>query len=323
MMRLTTPRATPAVQPPAPSVAPLVEVQRPPPLRAPVIIVTPLGELEMREGSLLVGRLHECDVVLDDDLISRMHARLSVHDGTIVVEDLHSTNGLYVNGTRITRSALLREGDRLLLGTTEISLFEARHSTVTRLRERRETGEQRLANRVIPRDARVEAPPTLPAQPGAAIGRLKLADRSSEVPSTVRVGALGVIGALAERLATSGNVDDAQRVLSSHLERILRSATAGAMVTEEVRALAARHALSLARWTEQSNWIDYVVELHLASGRTMGAETCEAFERVATSLGKFDRKLLDYYLAGLYVQRWLFTAAEREVFERLVRLSKG
>src|SRR5512134_2905779 len=124
-MRRTTPRATPAVRPPAPSVPPLVEVQRPPPLRAPVTIFAPPQEIELREGSILVGRLPECDVVLHDGLISRRHARLSVHDSTIVVEDLHSTNGLYVNGTRITRSALLREGDRLLLGTTEICLFGA------------------------------------------------------------------------------------------------------------------------------------------------------------------------------------------------------
>ena len=82
--------------------------------------------MELREGSLLAGRLPECDVMIDDGLVSRMHARISVRDDSVVVEDLHSTNGVYVNGARITHSALLREGDRLLIGTTEISLFEAR-----------------------------------------------------------------------------------------------------------------------------------------------------------------------------------------------------
>jgi pSer/pThr/pTyr-binding forkhead associated (FHA) protein len=95
-------------------------------LRAPVSIITPFSEVELRDGSLLAGRLPECDVVIDDGLVSRMHARISVRDDAVMVEDLHSTNGVYVNGNRITHNALLREGDRLLLGTTEISLFEAR-----------------------------------------------------------------------------------------------------------------------------------------------------------------------------------------------------
>src|SRR5687768_11491953 len=141
-MRTITPRATPVVRAPIPSAPPPPESQReaPPLLRAPVSIITPVSEVELREGSLLVGRLPECDIAIDDGLVSRMHARISVRDNAVVVEDLHSTNGVYVNGTRITHNALLREGDRLLVGTTEISLFEARRDArVAPLRARRET----------------------------------------------------------------------------------------------------------------------------------------------------------------------------------------
>jgi len=77
-------------------------------LTAPVTVITPQGDLELGTGSLLIGRLPECDVLLQDNLVSRMHARISVqHDG-VVVEDLHSTNGVYVNGRRVGHSRELR-----------------------------------------------------------------------------------------------------------------------------------------------------------------------------------------------------------------------
>lgn len=347
-MRIITPRATPVVRAPAPSVPPPAELRdRPPLLRSPVSIITPVSEVELREGSLLAGRLPECDVMIDDGLVSRMHARISVRDDSVVVEDLHSTNGVYVNGTRITHSALLREGDRLLLGTTEISLFEARpDARVTPLRARRE--EPARSSVVVPPADRSVAATTLPADARGAFGKLELhldelaieaqdagppsarsADlkalrsRSSGVPSTARADALEVIGALAERLATAGNLDEARRVLSSHLKRILQGATAGLTVPEEVCLLASRHALSLARWTGQSTWIDYVVELHLAARRAMNPLTFATFESVVLSVGDFDRQLFTYYVDGLRGERALLTVDERLVLDRLIVLSES
>jgi pSer/pThr/pTyr-binding forkhead associated (FHA) protein len=344
-MRTITPRATPVVRAPAPSI-PAVAEQRPPLLRAPVSIITPVSDVELREGSILVGRLPECDVMVDDGLVSRMHARLSVRDETVVVEDLHSTNGIYVNGARITHSAVLREGDRLLMGTTEISLFEARaDARVAPLRTRREEPAP-ASMPIVPPSPRSTAPTTRPASPRDSFGKLELhledlaidpADvgppsargvdlkslrsRSSGVPSTARADALEVIGALADRLATSGNVDEARRVLSSHLKRILQGATAGLTVPDEVCLLASKYALSLARWTGQSSWIDYVVELHLAARRAMQAETVTAFESVVLSLGDMDRQLFAYYVDGLRGERGLLSAEERQVLERLIKLA--
>jgi pSer/pThr/pTyr-binding forkhead associated (FHA) protein len=236
-MRIITPRATPVVRAPAPSIPPTDLGDRPPLMRPPVSIITPVTEIELREGSLLAGRLPECDVMIDDGLVSRMHARISIRDESVLVEDLHSTNGVYVNGMRITHSALLREGDRLLLGTTEISLFEARpDARVAPLRARRDDPERSVP--VLP--PRITAPTTLPAQARDEFGKLELhldelaidpsgdgppsarsADlqalrsRRSGMPSTARADALEVIGALADRLAASGNLDEARRLFAS------------------------------------------------------------------------------------------------------------
>ena len=347
-MRINTPRATPVARAPTPSVPPPGDLRdRPPLMRAPVSIITPVSEVELREGSMLAGRLPECDVMIDDGLVSRMHARISVRDDSVVVEDLHSTNGVYVNGTRITHSALLREGDRLLLGTTEISLFEARpDARVAPLRAPRHDHDRSVP--VSPASPRLPLPPTLPAEGRGAFGKLELnldelavadgddgppsarsADlkslrsRASSVPSTARADALEVIGALADRLAANGNLDEARRVLSAHLKRILQGATAGLTVPEEVCLLASRYALSLSRWTGQSAWIDYVVELHLASRRAMHPDTFTMFESAVLSHGELDRQLFTYYVDGLRGERGLLTVEECHVLDRLIILSEN
>jgi hypothetical protein len=248
---------------------------------------------------------------------------------------------------RITHSALLREGDRLLIGTTEISLFEARpDARVAPLRPRRDEARPVSPSMpAMPPSAPLPLPTTLPAQPRASFGKLELhldelaiapgsegppssrsadlkalRNRASGVPSTARADALEVIGALADRLASGGNVDEARRVLSSHLKRILQGATAGLTVPDEVCVLASRHALSLARWTSQSTWIDYVVELHLAARRAMAQQTFDIFESVVLSVGDFDRQLFTYYVDGLRGERGLLTDGERSVLERMLGL---
>jgi pSer/pThr/pTyr-binding forkhead associated (FHA) protein len=347
-MRINTPRATPVVRAPMPSAPPPGDLRdRPPLMRAPVSIITPVSEVELREGSILAGRLPECDVMIDDGLVSRMHARISVREDSVVVEDLHSTNGVYVNGIRITHSALLREGDRLLLGTTEISLFEARpDARVAPLRARRHDHDRSVT--VSPPSPRLPLPPTLPADARRSFGKLELnldelavADgddgppsarsaelmslrsRASSAPSTARADALEVIGALAERLAANGNLDEARRVLSAHLKRILQGATAGLTVPEEVCLLASRYALSLSLWTGQSAWIDYVVELHLASRRAMHPDTFTMFEGAVLSHCELDRQLFTYYVDGLRGERGLLTVEERHVLDRLIILSEN
>jgi hypothetical protein len=67
------------------------------------------------DRELLVGRNTACDVVLPDQSVSRLHARLVFRDGSWIVQDLASTNGTLVNGRRVGRCEL-RPGDVLLLG---------------------------------------------------------------------------------------------------------------------------------------------------------------------------------------------------------------
>jgi hypothetical protein len=67
------------------------------------------------QQELLIGRGAACDIALANMTVSRRHARLLFRDGTWVVHDLASRNGLTVNGMRVGRCQL-RPGDRLGVG---------------------------------------------------------------------------------------------------------------------------------------------------------------------------------------------------------------
>lgn len=286
-------------------------------LVAPVTVITPQGDLELTRGSLLIGRLPECDVNLADTLVSRMHARLTVQHDSVVVEDLHSTNGVYVNGLRISHSAVLREGDRILIGTSELSLFESRDSSLMRVR----------AARAVSSTPRVPTPskhaqerriaPAAPIAPAKLDVPLSVPVRPEHVPSTARADALKMIGGLADRLAAAGNLEEAAQVLSGHLKRILKGANSGLSVPADVAASASHHALTLARWTKQALWADYVVELHLSGRLVMNAVTLASFEEVVSTLEDFDRMLLGYYVDGLNERISKLDIDERKRVERL------
>jgi pSer/pThr/pTyr-binding forkhead associated (FHA) protein len=68
-----------------------------------------------------VGRARDADFTLDAALVSRLHCRLEAGDETLEVIDLSSTNGTYVNDTRVTR-ATLTIGDRLRVGRVELKI---------------------------------------------------------------------------------------------------------------------------------------------------------------------------------------------------------
>jgi hypothetical protein len=67
---------------------------------------------------LTMGRATGCHITLDDTYVSQLHARVFRRDGQILLEDLGSTNGTYVNRTKVTAPLVLRRGDRLQVGKT-------------------------------------------------------------------------------------------------------------------------------------------------------------------------------------------------------------
>jgi pSer/pThr/pTyr-binding forkhead associated (FHA) protein len=78
-------------------------------------------QIELR-GPVVLGRDHSADVVLEDGQISRRHARVTPSGSGIVVEDLESTNGTFVNHDEVHSPVELAPGDELLVGVTVLQV---------------------------------------------------------------------------------------------------------------------------------------------------------------------------------------------------------
>ena len=79
------------------------------------------GEAWDLDSDLILGRGAAAHVVLNDSFSSSRHARLSPQGDAIVLEDLGSTNGTYLNGEPLTGPQPLHDGDRIRIGDSEFS----------------------------------------------------------------------------------------------------------------------------------------------------------------------------------------------------------
>ena len=83
------------------------------------------GEFPLKgDKQLIIGRSSELDIVLVEDMVSRKHAKITLSGGKITIEDLGSTNGTFVNGEKV-KTSRLKEGDRILVGTSILKLVKA------------------------------------------------------------------------------------------------------------------------------------------------------------------------------------------------------
>jgi hypothetical protein len=80
-----------------------------------------LKALDDAHGAYTVGRNKDLDFVIDgDDSISSVHAELSRKGPAWCIEDLGALNGTFVNGDRITSKRVLKDGDTIRLGRTNL-----------------------------------------------------------------------------------------------------------------------------------------------------------------------------------------------------------
>ncbi|HYU56420.1 MAG TPA: DUF3662 and FHA domain-containing protein [Actinomycetota bacterium] len=73
------------------------------------------GRFPLDRDVVRIGRMADCDVVLEDSGVSRHHAEVRREDGHFVIADLGSTNGTMVNEAQVSEREL-EEGDRITIG---------------------------------------------------------------------------------------------------------------------------------------------------------------------------------------------------------------
>ena len=93
-------------------------------------LTDPLGqEHPISSLSITLGRAIECGVVIANTRVSREHTRI-FHEGYHwFIEDLHSTNGTYLNNERIIKIMELRDGDTILAGDISFTFHDPETTT--------------------------------------------------------------------------------------------------------------------------------------------------------------------------------------------------
>ncbi|HET8896827.1 MAG TPA: FHA domain-containing protein [Protaetiibacter sp.] len=79
-------------------------------------------ELELPTEQLTIGRSSESGLVIRDDYTSTHHARLMLWNDEWVIQDLDSTNGTFLDGTRVTLPTPVPLGSTVTIGTTSFEL---------------------------------------------------------------------------------------------------------------------------------------------------------------------------------------------------------
>ena len=113
-----TERRSTGSRPPKPVKAPKVKGTKLVVLEGPLSgTVVPLGTEQVT-----IGRAADSTIVVDDDYASSRHARIYPAEGAWIVEDLGSTNGTWIDRTRITSPTVLPVGAPLRVGRTTLTL---------------------------------------------------------------------------------------------------------------------------------------------------------------------------------------------------------
>jgi len=112
----------------AAAVAPDIILESTGPILGRVLVSTEgrtVRELPLRIGRVIVGRTDDNDLQIDSRFVSRHHCQLIVSAQACVIEDLNSTNGIYVKSKRVRRQHL-NDGDVVVIGKHELIYMDER-----------------------------------------------------------------------------------------------------------------------------------------------------------------------------------------------------
>ena len=255
-------------------------------------------------------RLRFCRLSLDDPLVSRRHALLTVGDGGVTLEDLQSRNGVIVNGQKISGRVGLNAGDRILIGAQELTLLQGRETG-------RETASAGIGKRTMPKiptaNDRSSAPPPL---------EMPSSSEDPEPSMIRRADAFNLLGSVAEKALAMGRADEAERLLASALADVIEASRAGKRMSPALVDMAARFSAKLATSTAKGAWADYVIELYAEQGRPCPAPVIDELYNAFRRVNAIDLPRLRAFIATMRDKLPSYGPADRFLFQRIEGLER-
>lgn len=264
--------------------------------------------LELSLGQFLIGRSTECQLSLDDPLVSRKHARLIVTDDGIFVEDMGSRNGVLVDGVKIEGRRKLHDGAKLLVGSQEMIVLDAQHDRAPSTASSQGT----YATYVGPMTAvGMPAPKSANGVPAPA------PDDQSK-----KADAFRLLGGVADKAMAMGRAEEAERILQSLLQQLLDGSRSGQGLSSEVLESAGRYGSRLAGATGKGAWVDYVIEIYALHKRLLPAAVIDELYAVIRKASAISLTSLRGYLASMREQAPSFSPTERFLLQRVEGLER-
>jgi len=228
------------------------------------------------------------------------------NDG-VTVEDLHSRNGVIVNGQRITSRVSVQPGDKVIIGSQELTLQKGRENIG------RVTASIRQTMSATEVSSATNSPPSSPQPPGGP-----------EVePSMVRrFDAFNLLTGVAEKALAMGRAEEAERLLAGPLSDVVAASRAGKLLAPALVDLAARFAAKLASATAKGTWADCAIELYQAQGRPCSAQVVDELYNAFRKVNAVDLARLRAFLASLHEKQSTFGPAERFLLQRIEGLER-
>ena len=286
-------------------------------------------ELEVPIGQFVIGRSAECQLALDDPLVSRRHALLTVRTDSVTVEDLGSRNGVRVNDLKIEGRLEVTHGDKITIGSQEMVLEGSPEENIIPVPESIAFGTTRATTltpqiaAMMQREDLREEPWSESTTPGVALGF-----PSSRTPSLGvqqpdrRVTALSFIGSLADKALTMGRAEEAERILHRSLNELLDRSQTGAIPPNEVAAKAAMYAAKLATATGKGSWIEYIFALYTCTEQLVPGSVVDELYSSVRKVKSLDMTILRNYVESLRRRSAQLGPSERFVLQRLEGLER-
>lgn len=275
----------------------------------------------MGPTDFVVGRAPECDLVLDDTLVSRKHAAFRVDGDAVEVRDLGSRNGVLLNNKRIAGSARMQHGDRAMIGSRELVLRDVD-------RTRPVQGGTAELMQCSGCGSFVQSLAEACTECGAKLSKLRepqLSDPPQAVERDISarpVGSLSVVAKLADKAFGLGRNEEAERILSAPLQSMLTRATTHSTAEQETLETAARCALRLGEALTKPTWLDYAFDLYAAYGALMSADIVEAVYQSVDKVRHTNARALRAYLARMRSSQRSLSPSERFLLQRLDGLER-
>jgi pSer/pThr/pTyr-binding forkhead associated (FHA) protein len=237
-------------------------------------------DLLVPPGDFIVGRSSDCQLLLDDPLVSRRHAAFRATRDRLTVEDLGSRNGVQLNRASINGTVDLSHGDVVTIGSTDLRVDVVADEA---------SGDEMLRR------------PTVTMS------------RNDAKKST---SALALLAGVVDKALAMGRVDEAERILSNVLSETLAGLQNG---TREPTALpeATRYALRLAAETGKTTWIDWVFNAHASVVRVIPTTTVDELYTLGRKVKYPVTPALKNYIATLKAESERLGPADRFALQRI------